>query len=79
MPENIVDKVKKWLGQITEVGLLLIALAIVLQILVGPNVRFFGNVVNNLTDIIGSLGDNGVVGLIAIAIILWLFAKRSPG
>ncbi len=79
MPENWIDKAKNWLGQITEVGLLLVALAIVAQILVGPNIAFFGNVVNNLTDIISSLGDNGLVGLIAIAIILWLFAKRSPG
>jgi hypothetical protein len=79
MPENIVDKVKRWLGQITEIGLLLVALAIVAQILVGPDLVFFGNVVSNLTDVISSLGDNGLVGLIAIAIILWLFAKRSPG
>jgi len=70
MPENWIDKAKKWLGQITEIGLLLVALAIVAQILVGPNIAFFGNVVNNLTDIISSLGDNGLVGLIAIAIIL---------
>ncbi len=79
MPENWIDKAKKWLGQITELGLLLVALAIVAQILVGPNLVFFGNVVSNLTDIIAALGDNGLVGLIAIAIILWLFAKRSPG
>ena len=79
MPENWIDKAKRWLAQITELGLLLVALAIVAQILVGPDLVFFGNVVSNLTEIISSLGDNGLVGLIAIAIILWLFAKRSPG
>ena len=79
MPENAIDKLKKWIAQVTELGLLLIALAIVLQILVGSNLGFFGNVVGNLTDLIAALGENGVVGLIAIAIILWLFAKRSPG
>ncbi len=79
MPENWIDKAKKWLGQITELGLLLVALAIVAQILFGPDVLFFANVVGNLTDIIASLGQNGLVGLIAIAIILWLFAKRQPG
>jgi hypothetical protein len=79
MPENLIDKFKKWIAQITELGLLLIALAIVLQILVGTNIVFFGDVVGNLTNLIGNLGDNGLVGLIAIAIILWLFAKRSPG
>ena len=79
MPENWIDKAKKWLAQITEVGLLLIALAIVAQILFGTETRFFSDVVGNLTDVIAALGDNGLVGLIAIAIILWLFAKRSPG
>ncbi len=79
MPENLVEKVKRWLGQITEIGLLLVALAIVAEILVGPDTAFFGDVVTNLTTIIGNLGDSGLVGLIAIAIILWLFAKRNPG
>ena len=79
MPENWIETVKKWIGQITELGLLLVALAIVAQILVGDNLGFFGDVVGNLIAIINQLGDNGLVGLIAIAIILWLFAKRSPG
>ena len=79
MPENALEKVKKWIGQITELGLLLVALAIVAQILVGDNLGFFGDIVGNLIAIINQLGDNGLVGLIAIVIILWLFAKRSPG
>ena len=79
MPESLIDKLKKWIAQITELGLLLVALAIVLQILIGSNLPFFGDVVNNLTNLIGNLGDDGLVGLIAIGIILWLFAKRSPG
>jgi hypothetical protein len=76
---TFLDRLKAWLGQIVEVGLLLVALGIVIQVLVGPNVAFIGNVVDNLIALIKALGDNGLVGLIAIAIILWLFAKRSPG
>lgn len=79
MPESLIDKLKKWIAQITELGLLLVALAIVLQILIGNNLPFFGDVVNNLTNLISALGDDGLVGLIAIGIILWLFAKRNPG
>jgi hypothetical protein len=70
---------KGWLAEIVEVGLLLVALGIVLQVLLGPNIAFIGNVVGNLLTLIKALGDGGLVGLIAIAIILWLFAKRSPG
>jgi hypothetical protein len=76
---TFLDKVKGWLGQIVEVGLMLIALGIVVQVLIGPKVAFIGDVVANLLALIKALGDNGLVGLIAIAIILWLFAKRSPG
>jgi|TARA_B110000263_G_scaffold89997_2_gene78644 hypothetical protein len=79
MPGNVIDSIKKWIAQVTELGMLLVALAIVLQILIGDNLAFFGDVVGNLTALIASLGDNGLVGLVAIAIILWLFAKRSPG
>ena len=79
MPGNVIDSIKKWIAQVTELGMLLVALAIVLQILIGDNLAFFDDVVGNLTALIASLGDNGLVGLVAIAIILWLFAKRSPG
>lgn len=80
MPEGMLDKVKRFLGQVTELGLLLVALAIVAQILFGRAIPFVGgDVVGNLIGLIQALGDNGLVGLIAVAIILWLFAKRSPG
>ncbi len=74
------DKLKGWLSQIVELGLLLIALGIVLQILFGGQaVAFFpGDVVGNLIAMVKALGDNGLVGLIAIGVILWLFWKRQP-
>jgi|TARA_B110000263_G_C14916822_1_gene332964 hypothetical protein len=77
----MLDNVKKWIGQIVEVGLLLVALGIVAQILFGSNgqpVFFVGGIVSNLLGLIDQLGDNGLVGLIALAIILWLFIKKAP-
>jgi hypothetical protein len=75
----MLDTVKKWISQIVEVGLLLIALGIVIEIIFGSNQAFFvGNIVNNMTTLIGNLGDDGLVGLIALAIILWLFMKKAP-
>ena len=35
-------KVKGWLGELTEVGLLLVALGVVMGILFGPKVPFLG-------------------------------------
>lgn len=76
---NFLENIKRWLGAITEIGLLLVALGIVIGILFGQNAPFIGaDIVGNLTALIASLGNNGLVGLIALAIILWLFSKRSP-
>lgn len=73
---HYLEEVKKWLGEITEVLLLLVALGVVAHILFGKTVPFFGSVVPNLTGLIAELGDNGLVGLIALAIIIYLFQKR---
>jgi hypothetical protein len=44
---------------------------------VGGTLPFFGNVVTNLTDLVGKLGSNGLVGLIVLGVILWLLSGRS--
>tara|TARA_B100000029_G_C17071768_1_gene777131 strand:- start:352 stop:585 length:234 start_codon:yes stop_codon:yes gene_type:complete len=69
--------VKSWIGALTSLGLALVALAIVASILVGTgNMWVFGDVVGNLVDLIASLGQSGLAGLIAVGIIIWLFAKN---
>ena len=69
--------VKNWVGALTDLGLMLLALAIVCGLLVGANVPFFGGVVTNIMTLVGELGKNGLVGLIALGIIMWLFAHRK--
>ena len=73
------DKVRTAIGQIVDIGLALIAVAIVATVLFGSTLPFFGGVVGNLIGIVKDLGANGLVGLIALGIIVWLFSKRSPG
>jgi hypothetical protein len=68
---EIFDRAKAWIVRITELGLLLVALGIVLQMLFGSNVAFFGDIVGNVLKLVTALGSNGVVGLVAIAIILY--------
>jgi hypothetical protein len=70
------EEAKRWLGEIMEISLLLIALGIAVEILFGSSVAFFGGVVGNLTDMLTKLGNNGVVGLIALGIIVFLFRRR---
>jgi hypothetical protein len=70
-------EIKKWLGEITEIALLLIALGVAVEILFGTNtVPFFGQVVGNITGLLKTLGENGLVGLIALGIIVYLFNKK---
>jgi hypothetical protein len=71
------EELKKWLGEITEIALLLLALGIVVEILFGDAVPFFGGIVPNLTKLLNTLGQNGLVGLIALAIIFFLFYRKK--
>ncbi len=74
---NYLEQLKKGLGEITEIALLLVALAVVVEILFGSSVAFFGGVVENLTALITTLGENGFVGLVALGIILFLFQRKK--
>jgi ABC-type anion transport system duplicated permease subunit len=75
--KTYMETVKNWIGALTEIGLMLLALAIVATLLVGSNLPFFGDVPNNIMTLVKSLGDGGLVGLIALAIIIWLFSGRK--
>ena len=68
---------KEWVGALTELGLMLLALAIVLALLVGANLPFFGTVTANLMAMVKDLGSNGLIGLIVLGLILWLFSNRK--
>jgi branched-subunit amino acid transport protein AzlD len=74
---HFLEELKKWLGEITEIFLLLTALGIVVEILFGNTVPFFGRVVTNLTALLNTLGENGLVGLLALSIILFLFYRKK--
>ena len=70
------DNIIGWVKMLTEAGVALIALAIVLQILFGPAVAFIGgDVIGSVTGIVAALGDAGVVGLAAVAVIYAIFTR----
>ena len=73
----MLDTIKSWLRQITEVGLLLIAAAVVLEIIFGSAVPFIGvGILDNIIAITAKLGQDGLIGIIAIGIIVWLYLRR---
>jgi len=70
------DTVKSFLRSIMDVALVIIPLSVVLGIIFGPSVPFIGTaVVGNITDLVASLGGNGLVGIIVLGILYWL-ARR---
>jgi hypothetical protein len=75
---NAIQTLKSWVGALTELGLMLLALGIVAALLVGgTNIPFFGNVAGNIVAFVKELGANGLIGLIALGLIIWLFSNRS--
>ena len=67
---------KKMVISLTEVGIALLAFAIVASVLVGPdNMAFLGDVVGNITSLVQQLGSAGLAGLIALGVVLALFQK----
>ncbi len=74
---DLMQTFKGWIGALTEIGLMLIALAIVAALLVGPQLPFFGSVTANIVALVKDLGANGLIGLIVLGFILWLFSKRT--
>lgn len=75
------DKLKtvvEWIKQLTEGSIALLALAVVLQLLFGPNVEFFPvDVVGNVVNITKSLGAQGLVGLVAVGLLFTLFSRKD--
>ena len=72
----MLSKIKNILREIIDFGLLLRVIAIILELLFGPSSPFLGqNIIDNLVNLVKELGDAGVVGLISIAIIIYLWSR----
>ena len=73
---DILGKVKGWAAGIIDIGIVAVALSVVLQVLFGGTVPFLGvDVVGNITGLVSSLGSQGLVGLVALAVLYWCFNK----
>ena len=74
--KSMYDSMKKTISSLIEIGMGLLALAIVASLLVGPgNMSFLGDVVGNITALVRELGSAGLAGLISLGVVLWLFQR----
>jgi hypothetical protein len=72
----MLEKATGWIKSLTEAGLALIALGVVLQILFGAAVPFLGlDVVGSVTGLVKTLGSEGLVGLAAIWVLWGIYSK----
>jgi len=72
----MLDQISGWIKQVTNIGLGLIALGVVLQILFGAAVPFLGlDVVGSVVTLVKALGSEGLVGLVAIWVLWGIYSK----
>ena len=72
----MLDKVTGWMKSLTDAGLALIALGVVLHILFGAAVPFIGlDVVGSVVGLVKELGSEGLVGLVAIWVLWGIYSK----
>ena len=73
----MLEKAIGWIRSLTEAGLALIALGVVLQILFGAAVPFLGiDVIGSVVGLVKQLGGEGLVGLAAIWVLWGIYSKK---
>lgn len=75
---EILEKVGLWAKKLTDIGLSVIALGVVLEVLFnGAGIPFWPNisVVDNIMTILGSLNAEGLLGLVG-AFVLYHILKK---
>ena len=72
---NVLDMVNDFVRGITGILVSVLGLGVLVGIVFGTDV-IFGNVVAGITDLVTTLGDAGLVGLIVAIIVISLFDRK---
>ena len=67
--------IKNFLDKLTNILIPVIVVSLLLGIIFGPNAPFIGSVYTNVSNIMGMLGQDGLLALISIIIILAYLKK----
>ena len=76
---DIIKSIKTWANALTEIGVSLLALGIVLEVLFkGQNIPFWPEItiIDNITGIITALSAQGLVGLVAVWVLYNIYTKK---
>jgi hypothetical protein len=77
---NILETVSSWANKLTEVGVSIIALGVVLEVLFkGAVIPFWPqvSVVDNVMHILSSLSNEGLLGLVGAFILYHILKKKA--
>jgi|TARA_B100000959_G_scaffold132276_1_gene138678 hypothetical protein len=73
----MLDKALGWIRQLTELGLAVIALGVVLQIIFGAAIPFLGlDIVGSVVTLVKQFGSEGLVGLVAVWVLWGIYEKK---
>ena len=77
---DFLNKIGSWANQLTEVGVSLIALGVVLEVLFKGAVSPFWpevSVVDNIMGILGGLSNEGLLGLVGAFVLYHILKKKG--
>ena len=69
---NALNSLRDIIGSLTGIIVSLVALGVAAGVVFG-DVPFVGRVLDNLLGLVATLGDNGLIGLIVLAVLLDLY------
>jgi hypothetical protein len=76
---DAISKIKAWASALSDVGVSLIALGIVLEVLfAGQTIPFWPDisVIGNVQNIIAGFSSQGLVGLVAVWVLYSIYTKK---
>ena len=73
--KTILNSIKDFLARLTDVLVPVVSVALLLGIIFGPEAPFVGDVYKNISDLLNLIGSDGLLGLVAIFIILAYLKK----
>ena len=72
----LMDNIIGWVRKLTEAGVAVIALAVVVQIIFGDDAAFLpGDILGSLIEIVSTLGGANLVGLVAAGLLYKIFTR----
>ena len=71
-----ITKIRSYLRQFIELGVLLLGVSVLAEILFGPDVAFLGSqVTKNLVALLNSLGESGIAALIIVFAVIITYRR----